>query len=226
MTVNGSGNSVELLNSMEAICTINGNSNTILAGTGNYDVTISGEANEVTMSEGVAFIEVQDGSVDNIISGNDAKVSILNMGTNTFINNCDNIVKATPDTKLQVGTNGDPSSIIEVSTGLTLGRLNFNVSNYEYAEISMKKTDSLIAEITEKVTKIGAQYSRLSSALEANEIEQLNLTSSKSTLQDADVAELTSEYVRNLIIQQSSKILSITAGNLHTDNILKLLKAL
>jgi flagellin-like hook-associated protein FlgL len=226
LTVNGSGNSVELSNSMEAICTINGNSNTILAGTGNYDVTITGEANEVTMSEGVAFVEVQGGSVDNIINGNDAKVSILNMGANTFINNCDNIVKATSDIKLQVGINGDPSSTIKVSTGLTLGRLSFNVSNSEYAGISMEKADSLIAEITEKVTEIGAQYSRLGSALEANEIEQLNLTSSKSTLQDADVAELTSEYVKSLIIQQSSSILSVTVGNLHSDNVLRLLKAL
>ena len=38
------------------------------------------------------------------------------------------------------------------------------------------------------------------------QIESINHTSAKSTLMDADITELTSEYVKNIMIQQSSSI--------------------
>ena len=226
LTINGSNNQIELSNSLESTCIVNGSSNQINAGVGNYDVTVKGSDNEVSMTEGVGYVVFEETSADNVLNGNNSEVTVVNFGTNTLVNNCDTIIKATSDINLQVGINGDESSQIKISTGFMTGRLSFNVSNSDYAEGSVEKADSLIQKITEKVTEIGSQYSRLSSALEANEIEQTNQISAKSTLQDADVAELTSEYVKNIILQQSSSILSVTAGNISTENVLRLLQAL
>ena len=161
-----------------------------------------------------------------VINGNNAKTTVMNTGTATVLNNCDKLISSIDDILLQVGIHGDDYSQISVSTGMLLGRLSFNVQTEELAQNSLERLDSLIEKVTREAMEIGAQYSRLSSALEVNEIEQLNHISAKSTLQDADVTELTSEYVKNILIQQSSSILLTTTSNFKTDMVLKLLKAI
>ena len=124
---------------------------------------------------------------------------------------------------LQVGINSSASSRLDISTGFLPGRLKFNISNKDFADLSLEKSDSLIETVTRKLTEIGAQYNRLSYALEENETRSFNLTSAKSTLKDADIADVTSEYIRNLIIQQSSSILSVVTSNLNTQMVQSLL---
>ena len=74
--------------------------------------------------------------------------------------------------------------------------------------------DKAIADISDRVTKIGATQNRLSSAISALDVQSQNLTASLSTLRDTDVAKESSNYVQAQILQQASATLLSTANQL------------
>ena len=223
LEMEGSNNEITLSNSQDSSFRITGDLNNIKAGDGNYDITVCGADNNVTFDSGTAFVEVQFGSNNTNIYGNDANTTVLNLGIDTFMHNCNALIKEVDDIDIQAGITSEDSSRISIGTGIVLGRLSFDTSRTEYAKASIDKCDSLIELVTKKVNEIGSQYNRLSSAEIANQIEQENEISTLSTLRDADITEVTSEYVRNLILQNASSILSITSSNLHTESVIRLL---
>ena len=74
--------------------------------------------------------------------------------------------------------------------------------------------DSAINDISERVTKIGAVQNRVQSAISALDVQSQNLSSSLSTLRDTDVAEESSNYIQQQILQQASATLLSTANQL------------
>ena len=66
--------------------------------------------------------------------------------------------------------------------------------------------------LSEKSTQFGAIQNRLESALESIEVNITNLASSRSTIRDADIAELSSTYIQQQILQQASATLMATAN--------------
>ena len=74
--------------------------------------------------------------------------------------------------------------------------------------------DSAIADISNRATKIGAAQNRVESALSALDVQSQNITSSLSTLRDTDVAEESSTYIQQQILQQASATLLSTANQL------------
>ena len=74
--------------------------------------------------------------------------------------------------------------------------------------------DIAIDDISARVTAIGAVQNRLESAISALDVQSENLTSSLSTLRDADVAEESSNYIQSQILQQASATLLSTANQL------------
>ena len=74
--------------------------------------------------------------------------------------------------------------------------------------------DAAINDISDRVTNIGAAQNRVTSAIEALDVQSQNLTSSLSTLRDADIAEESSAYIQAQILQQASSTLLSTANQL------------
>ncbi len=74
--------------------------------------------------------------------------------------------------------------------------------------------DAAINDISDRVTKIGAVQNRVTSAITALDVQSQNITSSLSTLRDADVAEESSNYIQSQILQQASATLLATANQL------------
>ena len=74
--------------------------------------------------------------------------------------------------------------------------------------------DDAINEISGRVTRIGAVQNRVASAISALDVQSQNLTSSLSTLRDADIAEESSNYIQAQILQQASATLLSTANQL------------
>ena len=68
--------------------------------------------------------------------------------------------------------------------------------------------------LSEKSTQFGAIQNRLESALESIEVNITNLASSRSTLRDADMAELSSTYIQQQILQEASATLMATANQM------------
>lgn len=72
--------------------------------------------------------------------------------------------------------------------------------------------DKAIATITERTTLLGATQNRLESASDALQVQSDNLTSSLSTVRDADVAAESSAYITAQILQSASASLLSTAN--------------
>ena len=113
---------------------------------------------------------------------------------------------------IQVGIDSSDNSKISFSTAFSLGSLNIDVSTSESARNAIEKLDEYLAQIGEKQTELGSAYNRLDSAIESIGISIENLTSSQSTIRDADIAEESSEYIRNQILQQAAATLLATAN--------------
>lgn len=74
--------------------------------------------------------------------------------------------------------------------------------------------DGALDEIADRVTRIGANQNRVSSAITAIDVQSENIISSLSTLRDTDVAKESSNYLQAQILQQASATLLSTANQL------------
>ncbi len=82
------------------------------------------------------------------------------------------------------------------------------------AKEMLRFLDSSIDELSSRVTKIGAAQNRVQSAADALDVQAQNLTSSLSSLRDTDIAEESSTYIQQQILQQASATLLSTANQL------------
>ncbi len=72
--------------------------------------------------------------------------------------------------------------------------------------------DKVINQISDRVTTLGAAQNRIESAIESISVQSENITSSLSTLRDADIAEESSNYIQAQILQQAASTLLATAN--------------
>lgn len=112
-------------------------------------------------------------------------------------------------TRLQIGVNSDTSSMLDINT-------YFNVGAIEGLDMSSANSLSIIDDalkrLNTKQVEFGSVQNRLESVLESIGVSIDNLTSTQSTIRDADIANLSSEYIRNQILQQAAATLLATAN--------------
>ncbi|MBR2430432.1 hypothetical protein IKB17_03080 [bacterium] len=72
--------------------------------------------------------------------------------------------------------------------------------------------DGVINTISGRITTLGAAQNRIDSAIESIAVQSENITSSLSTLRDADIAEESSNYIQAQILQQAAATLLSTAN--------------
>ena len=112
----------------------------------------------------------------------------------------------------QAGIHSDSSSQINLDLSFGYGGLSIDVSSSDAARNSLNQIDEMLSKIRSKQTEYGAAYNRLESALESIGVSIDNLTSTQSTIRDADIAEVSSEYIQMQILQQASATLLATAN--------------
>ena len=114
---------------------------------------------------------------------------------------------------LQVGIDSSSGSSITVDTSFDIWNLE-KLRNIGYvgSSVMLKTVDELLSRVNERQTSLGAYQNRLNSVLEEISIKYDNLLSSHSTIRDADIAEVSSEYIRQQILQQASATLLATAN--------------
>ena len=108
----------------------------------------------------------------------------------------------------QVGINSSDSSRIDIDFSCGISVNNIDITS----EDSLSIIDDLLSKIKEKEVKYGSAYNRLESALESIGVSINNLVSTRSTIRDADIAEESSEYIRNQILQQAAATLMAAAN--------------
>ena len=115
-----------------------------------------------------------------------------------------------PTTTLQVGINSASSS--QITTDMSF------IFNFASLKNGIKKESTLNAilkfskMLSQKQTELGSVSNRLESVLNEISVNYENLVSSRSTLRDADISEVSSEYIRQQILQQASATLLATAN--------------
>ena len=80
------------------------------------------------------------------------------------------------------------------------------------ASSMLTRIDDVISKISERITTLGAAQNRIESAVTSISVQAENITSSLSTLRDADVATESSNYIKAQILQQASATLLATAN--------------
>ena len=114
---------------------------------------------------------------------------------------------------LQVGINADSYSQIGLELGFTLDGIDVlrNIGLDTTTDF-LTQLDNMLSTVNAKQTEYGAVQNRLESALDEISIQYENLVSSRSTIRDADIAEVSSHYIQQQILQQASATLLATAN--------------
>ena len=135
----------------------------------------------------------------------------------------------TSDINLQVGITSAGESVIKLDKALfakatatalfngtnitnTKAGLDTIYNDDSSARDFLTKIDTALADITNRTTQIGGFQQRILSAIESAGVMETNLTSAASLIQDADIAEESSNYIKNQILQQTSASLLATAN--------------
>ena len=112
----------------------------------------------------------------------------------------------------QVGISSNESSQLSLDSSFEIAGLdvlrNIGLDNRVY----LQEIDEILSNIMEKQTEFGAMSNRLESVLDEISIKYENLVSSRSTIRDADIAEVSSTYIQQQILQQASATLLATAN--------------
>ena len=129
---------------------------------------------------------------------------------------------STKSVTLQVGINGDANSQITLDASVfqsakkdDLGLTDVNWAKKggdATARAYLETVDKAIEKITNAKTAIGGKQAAITSAMESAQVMQTNLTSANSLIKDADIAEESSNYIKNQILQQTSASLLATAN--------------
>ncbi len=145
----------------------------------------------------------------NMISGTYSNASgspAVDYDMTTWLENIE-VLKGS-ETTLQVGINSGNDSQISVDTSLSYG---LNISDLT-SDSAYNSITNFLNKLSKKSTELGAAQNRLESALESNLVKMNNLTSSLSTIRDADISEVSSDYIRQQILQQACATLMSTAN--------------
>ena len=182
-----------------------------------------GVSDDITISKSYFNTETsgQTAGVGEVASGTAVVTGVTTSELNALIQNgtlpqasagSASISGGSKEVTLQVGINSDTSSVISVDIGIGQINLNIDVTSSESARNALATLDDNLKKISEKQTEYGSAYNRLESALESIAVSIDNLTSTQSTIRDADIAEESSAYIRNQILQQASATLLATAN--------------
>ena len=151
-------------------------------------------------------------NINNCSYSSNLERKLVGVNESNFEYNVNNITfyeKREIKTGLQIGIKTDNTNQISFSSALVANKIKLLASVYIDTPEAI---DSVIEMIQSKQTELGALENRLTSALEEISINYENLVSSRSTIKDADIAEVSSEYIRNQILQQASATLMSTAN--------------
>lgn len=204
---------------------INGNTNNITTGAGQDSITISGSRNIAAGGDDNDAFVINRGTENNIDGNAGDYNTMINYGNNTIYRNVVDITPDPTDIRLQVGANADSSSCINITIDFRWKGLTLDFTTTESARNNIELIDELQDEINTEQAKFGAVINRLESAMQLQTTQIENLTASKSTIMDADIAQESAEYVKQQILSQTAAALMVSWQNSRANSILNLLPA-
>jgi flagellin len=136
------------------------------------------------------------------------------------------LLSSTNTTSLQIGLgsgSGDQVNVtVNESTTSSLGLSGLDLSNPSSAQSALGTLDLAIGKVSDNLAGIGAGLSRLDSAYDVVGTQAQNTASSRSAIEDADLAKESADSVASKIRAQVS-VAMLAQANLNGASFLKLL---
>lgn len=107
----------------------------------------------------------------------------------------------------------------------SLGSDSILINPYEEAEKSLTKLDKALEKMASNRANAGAEYNRLSYAGSAVQINSVNLASTNSRIEDADMAKEMMEIVKTNVLQQAGMEIMMYSAKMIPSNIQKLIQS-
>ena len=198
---------------------------------GNSVYTASGTS-AITVHAGVSGVKGQIAGLTISITDNTGKV---NKSANAVLDSFSETIRAQNKSSdnaivLQVGTKASQS----IKAGLTDMRAvalglqgtngsTLNVSTREKANAAINVLDNAVQKALDQQTTIGSIESRLEYTASNLTTASENVTSSESTIRDADMAKEMTEYTKNNVLLQAAQSM-LAQANQNSSSVLSLLK--
>ena len=221
VSVKGSYNEINTGSSSDAF-NISGDNNHITSTGGDNNVTISGNANIYEGGSAKDTIRVNSGNSNNI-DGGAGNNTLYDKGINTIYTNVRRIITSPFETDLKIDIGSGDDKFIHITIDFSTIGFTVDLSTAKSALESLEAIDDMLKTVSEQLLNIGSTINRLESVAEAQALKLNNLISFRSTMQDADIAEESSNYIRYQILQQASSTLLASSRNLKAQNVLGLL---
>ena len=178
------------------------------------------------------IIAVKDGSISKMIETTNCKVSTNNISAiggaydetssvctkindynlSSYLAGISTIYIPPDETTLQVGIKSADSSSLVFNATVEYGAFDVLQGLNLQDASAISTIDTLMKQVSDKQTELGATQNRLMSVLEEINVQYENLVSSRSTIQDADMSEVSATYIQQQILQQASATLMATAN--------------
>lgn len=221
VSVKGSYNEINTGSSSDAF-NISGDNNHITSTGGDNNVTISGNANIYEGGSAKDTIRVNSGNSNNI-DGGAGNNTLYDKGINTIYTNVRRIITSPFEMDLKIDIGSGDDKFIHITIDFSTIGFTVDLSTAKSALESLEAIDDMLKTVSEQLLNIGSTINRLESVAEAQVLKLNNLISFRSTMQDADIAEESSNYIRYQILQQASSTLLASTRNLKAQNVLGLL---
>ena len=135
---------------------------------------------------------------------------IQTMAQNATFNGKSLFTATATDITIQSGTTANDNVVLsasifgEINTSTLMDTVNTAFATGAYADISplISTMDTWIDNVTDRVTAIGTAENKLDAVADELTIQETNLTSALSTIQDSDTAEESAAYVQRKFFNQ------------------------
>lgn len=237
LDITGDKNNISLTNTVDDI-NIKGNNNTLLAGNmdddidiygnennvavdyGNNSMSVRGDKNTLIGGMGVDKFSVKSGNENYIDGSNDERNTLIDYGRKTTAKNVINITPVPFEVDLQVGDKAGETVHFSVEFGL--GDFYVDFSTRETTQESLKRIDEMIDKVNLQLSNIGSTLNRLDSIYDTQVSTIENLSSAKSLITDADIAQESMNYAQKTILQQISLSLFAQSNDIRKNTLLNL----
>ena len=205
---------------------IEGTDNTYQGGSGVDKVTLRGDSNTALGGDSNDEFMISEGSNNTIDGEAGDRNTVINNGSSTVFTNAVDITPRPFELRLKIDLGTGASSFLNMSISFNLFDFKVDFLTERGRESNIEKIDDLIKTVDEQLINIGSTINRLESILESHAIQLENLTSTRSTLRDADVAEESSNFIRYQILQEASATLASTTRNVNMEFLLGMINNL
>lgn len=223
--IKGNNNNIESISGDNQI-KIKGNENSYQGGTGIDNVTIQGDKNTAKGGDSNDIFMISKGN-DNIIDGEGGvRNTMINNGKKTTFNN---VVDITPDPfkfDAKIGISSSKNTFISYEINFNLFDFSLDFSTSESSRENINLIDDLLNLVSDQVTNIGAMKNRLESVINSQNTAIDNLTASLSTVRDADISQVSSNFIKNQILQNATASLTVSSRNIRANNLLEILNSI